>query len=168
VKTDKIDAKVLADLLAADLIPTVWIGDDRTRMLRRLVSRRRGLVKRRTQVKNEIFAVMHRNLKGANPASDPFGKKERAWIAAQQLPVHERLTIDAGLRQLDFLGEELAQIDAIIAQQVVRDENVRMVMTIPGIDVVTAATLVAVIDDRRRFPMPRHLVGYLGLQPTIR
>jgi transposase len=47
VKTDKIDAKVLADLLAGDLIPRVWIGDERTRMLRRLVSRRRGLVKRR-------------------------------------------------------------------------------------------------------------------------
>jgi transposase len=43
VKTDKIDAKVLADLLAAGLIPAVWIGDERSRMLRRLVSRRRGL-----------------------------------------------------------------------------------------------------------------------------
>ena len=168
VKTDKIDAKVLADLLAADLIPDVWIGDDRTRMLRRLVSRRRGLVKRRTQVKNEISAVMHRNLKGRNPASDPFGKKGRAWIAAQQLPIDERLTADAGLRQLDFLGEELAQIDAIIAQQVLGDEDVRRLMTIPGIDVVTAATLVAVIGDVRRFPTSRHLVGYLGLHPTIR
>src|SRR4051812_28130010 len=64
VKTGKIDAKVLADLLAADLIPAVWIGDDRVRMLRRLVSRRRGLVKRRTQVKNEILR---------RPASQPQG-----------------------------------------------------------------------------------------------
>jgi transposase len=168
VKTDTIDAKVLADLLAADLIPTVWIGDERTRMLRRLVSRRRGLVKRRTQVKNEIGAVMHRNLKGGNPASDPFSNKGRAWIAAQQLPVDERLTVDAGLRQLDFLGAELAQVDAIIAQQVLRDEDVRRLMTIPGIDIVTAATLVAVIGDVRRFPTSRHLVGYLGLHPTIR
>lgn len=48
VKTDKVDARVLADLLAADLIPPVWVGDERVRMLRRLVSRRRGLVKRRT------------------------------------------------------------------------------------------------------------------------
>ncbi len=67
VKTDKIDAKVLADMLAAGLIPKVWIGDDRTRTLRRLVSRRRGLVKRRTQVKNEISAVMHRNLNAEIP-----------------------------------------------------------------------------------------------------
>jgi hypothetical protein len=56
----------------------------------------------------------------------------------------------------------------VIAQQVVSDENVRRLMTIPGIDVVTAATLVAVIGDVRRFSTSRHLVGYLGLHPTIR
>jgi transposase len=168
VKTDKVDAKVLADLLAADLIPAVWIGDERARMLRRLVSRRRGLVRRRTQIKNEISAVLHRNLKGANPASDPFGKKGRAWIAAQQLPIDERLTVDGCLRQLDFLGGELAQIDEIVAQHALGDEDVRRLMTIPGIDVVTAATLAAVIGDVRRFPTSRQLVGYLGLHPTIR
>jgi transposase len=48
---------VLAELPAADIVPRVWIGDEQTRMLRRLVSRRRGLVKRRTQIKNEIQAV---------------------------------------------------------------------------------------------------------------
>lgn len=168
VKTDKIDAKVLADLLAADLIPRVWIGDERTRMLRRLVSRRRGLVKRRTQIKNEISAVLHRNLKGRSPAADPFGAKGRVWIAEQVLPIDERLTVDGCLRQLDFLAGELAQIDAVIAQQVLGDGDVRRLMTIPGIDVVTATTLVAVIGDVRRFPTSRHLVGYLGLHPTIR
>ena len=66
--------RVLADLLAADLIPPVWIGDERVRMLRRLVSRRRGLVKRRTQIKNEISAVLHRNLKGRRRPADPFGR----------------------------------------------------------------------------------------------
>lgn len=168
IKTDKVDARVLADLLAADLIPAVWIGDERCRMLRRLVSRRRGLVKRRTQIKNEISAVLHRNLKGRSPASDPFGKKGRAWIDAQQLPIDERLTVEAGLRQLDFVAAELAEIDRVIAQQVLADEDVRRLMTIPGIDVITASTLVAVIGDVRRFPTSRHLVGYLGLHPTIR
>ena len=168
IKTDKVDGRVLADLLAADLIPAVWIGDERCRMLRRLVSRRRGLVKRRTQIKNEIAAALHRNLKGRNPASDPFGRKGREWIAAQQLPIDERLTVDGCLRQLDFLGAELAQIDEIIAQQALGDEDTRRLMTIPGIDVVCAATLVAVIGDIRRFPSSRHLVGYLGLHPTIR
>lgn len=62
IKTDKFDARVLAELLAAGLIPTVWVPDERSRALRRLVARRRGVVKRRTQVKNEAQAVLHRNL----------------------------------------------------------------------------------------------------------
>lgn len=111
MKTDKIDAKVLADLLAADLIPRVWIGDERTRMLRRLVSpTRAGQASHADQ--NEISAVLHRNLNGRSPASDPFGAKGRGWIAEQILPIDERLTVDGCLRQLDFRGDELAQIDA--------------------------------------------------------
>jgi transposase len=77
IKTDKVDARVLADLLAADLVPAVWTGDERSRSLRRLVSRRRGLVKRRTQIKNEIAAVLHRNLKGRPPVTDAFGIEGR-------------------------------------------------------------------------------------------
>jgi transposase len=168
VKTDKLDARVLADLLAADLIPKVWVGDDRIRALRRLVSRRRGLVKRRTQIKNEVAAVLHRNLKPRPPVADLFGKRGRVWLADQQLPIDERLTVDACVRQLDFIGEELAQIDKLIAEEALRDDDVRRLMTIPGIDVTTAMTLVAVIGDVRRFPTARHLVGYLGLHPRVR
>jgi transposase len=168
VKSDKVDARVLADLLAADLIPAVWIGDERSRSLRRLVSRRRGLVKRRTQIKNEIAAVLHRNLKGRPPMADVFGVEGRRWLADQDLPIDERLTVDGCLRQLDFLGDELAQIDRVVAEQVVDDPGVRRLMTIPGVHVTTAATLVAVIGDIRRFPTARHLVGYLGLHPTVR
>src|SRR3954468_24597108 len=106
--------------------------------------------------------------RGRNPASDPFSGKGRAWIAAQQLPIDERLTVDAGLGQLDFLDRELRDVDRLIAQQVLEDADVRRLRTIPGIDAVTAATLVAVIGDVRRFPSSRHLVGYPGLHPTIR
>ena len=56
----------------------------------------------------------------------------------------------------------------MIAEQVLDDPDVRRLMTIPGIDVVTASTLRAVIGDVRRFPTSRHLVGYLGLHPTVR
>jgi hypothetical protein len=84
------------------------------------------------------------------------------------LPIDERLMVDAGLRQLDFVAAEVVQIDEVIAQQVLGDDDVRRLMTIPGIDVVCAATLLAAIGDIRRFPSSRHLVGYLGLHPTIR
>jgi transposase len=167
VKTDKVDARVLAELLAADCLPHVWIGDELTRTLRRLVSRRRGLVKRRTQVKNEIQAVLHRNLKPRPPVTDLFGKRGRAWLSEQVLPLDERLTIEGSLRQLDFLAGELEAIDRAIAELIVEDRDVRRLMTIPGVDVVTASTLRAVIGDVSRFPSPRHLVGYLGLHPRV-
>ena len=89
-------------------------------------------------------------------------------MAGQDLPPDERLTLDAGLRQLDFLGDELAAVDKIIAEHALGDANARRLMTIPGIDVTTASTLVAVIGDVRRFPTSRQLVGYLGLHPTVR
>jgi transposase len=118
--------------LAADLVPAVWTGDERSRSLRRLVSRRRGLVKRRTQIKNEIAAVLHRNLKGRPPMTDAFGIEGRRWLAALELPVDERLTVVGCLRQLDFLGEELARADRVIAEQVVDHREVRRLMTIPA------------------------------------
>jgi transposase len=97
-----------------------------------------------------------------------FGNRGRVWLAEQQLPLDERLTVDGCLRQLDFLGEELAVVDRAIAEQVVGDEDVRRLMTIPGVDVITASTLRAVIGDVSRFPSSRHLVGYLRLHPKIR
>jgi transposase len=81
IKTDKVDARVLAELLAAGLVPVVWIPDERTRALRRLIARRRGAIKRRTQVKNETQAVLHRNLVPRPKFSDLFGTRGRRWLA---------------------------------------------------------------------------------------
>jgi transposase len=167
VKADKVDARRLAELLAADLIPEVWVGDERTRMLRRRVSRRRGLVKQATAVKNAASAVLVRNLKRRPAVSDLFGRAGRAWLERVELPEDERETLDGCLRQLDFLAGELALVDKAIATAALASEEIRRLMTIPGVDITTAATLVAVIGDVRRFPTAKHLVGYLGLHPRL-
>jgi hypothetical protein len=80
----------------------------------------------------------------------------------------KRETVDAGLRQLDFLQAELAHVDRAIAAQALASAEIRRLMTIPGVDVTTAATLMAAIGDIARFPNPRHLAGYLGLDPKLR
>ena len=72
-KTDRHDAKTLAQLLAAGMFAGSWQPDEATRMLRRRVARRARLVVHRTRSKNEILAVLHRNLKPRPPMSDPFG-----------------------------------------------------------------------------------------------
>ncbi len=168
VKTGRFDARTLAELLAADLIPRVWIGDERTRVMRRRVSRRRGLVKQATRAKNEIAAVVHRNLKGRPPFSDPLGRAGRRWLAKLELPPDERESLDGAMRQLEFTERELARADGSIAEVAADWPGVRRLMTVPGVDVTTAATLMAAIGDVGRFPTPRHLVGYLGLHPRVR
>ena len=111
VKSDRFDARTLAELFGAGVLPTVWVEDEQTRCLRRLTSRRSQLVRQRTRVKNEITAVLVRNLAGRPPASDLFGKRGRAWLQTLELPGDERQTADACLRQVDFLTEEIAAVD---------------------------------------------------------
>ena len=81
MKTDKIDAEILAQLLAADYLPAVWRPDPATAALRRQVLRRAHLVRQRTRLKNQVHAILHRNLVPRCPAADLFGHKGRAWLA---------------------------------------------------------------------------------------
>src|SRR5438034_11537555 len=62
VKTDKVDARILAQLLAADYLPAVWRPDPATAALRRQVLRRAHIVRQRTRLKNQVHAILHRNL----------------------------------------------------------------------------------------------------------
>jgi transposase len=168
VKSDQFDARTLAELFQAGVLPTVWIGDERTRRLRRLTSRRSQLVRQRTRVKNEISAVLVRNLAGRPAASDLFGKRGRVWLLTLALVDDERQTVDACLRQIDFLSEEIAAVDRLLAESALDSPEIRRLMTIPGVDITTAATLMAAIGDIARFPSDRKLVGYLGLDARVR
>jgi hypothetical protein len=86
VKTDKVDARILAQLLAADFLPGTWVADERTRMLCRLVMRRTHLVKQRTRVKNQVHAIMARNLVPTCPHADLFSGVGQRWLSGQDLP----------------------------------------------------------------------------------
>jgi hypothetical protein len=78
------------------------------------------------------LAALPRNLKRRPPVSDLFGVRGRGWLAEQELPIDERLTVDGCLRQLDFLGEELGQVDRVIAERALADADVLRLLTIPG------------------------------------
>jgi transposase len=168
VKNDQFDARTLAELLAADLVPRVWVGDEQTRVLRRLTSRRSQLVRARTRPKNEISAVLVRNLKGRSPMTDPFGTQGRAWLNDLTLPDDEHDTLAACLRQIDFLTGEIAHVDRQLAERALQSPEIKRLMTIPGVGVTTAATMIAAIGDIHRFPSAKRLVGYLGIDPRVR
>lgn len=167
-KTDRLDARALAMLLLSGLLDPVWTPDERTRALRRLTNRRERIVRARTRAKNEAHGVLSRNLCERPPVTDAFGKAGREWLAGLELPVDERLTLDGCLRQVDFLDGEIAAIDREIAKQALAWPEVLRLMTVPGVNVQTAATFMAAIGEIGRFPSAGQLVSYLGLDPRVR
>jgi transposase len=168
VKTDKVDAQILAQLLAADYLPGVWVADEDTQARRRQVARRAHLVRQRTRLKNQVQAILHRNLVPRCPAADLFGIKGRRWLDEQRLPADERQAVWALMRQLDFHGQELKLIDADLARVALGCESTKRLMTIPGVDVTVAMSITAAVGDFSRFSSPNKLVRYLGLNPRVK
>lgn len=167
IKTDKVDARVLAQLLAADFIPEVWVPDAATRALRRRIAHRRALVQQRTRLRNQIHAALIREL--LSPAfSDLFGRAGRQWLATVALSAEERLQVDSDLRLHDVLETEIAQSEGALAEAALASEDARLLMTISGVGPVTALALCALIGPIARFVRPNKLVGYLGLDPRVR
>jgi transposase len=168
VKTDKIDAGVLANLYAAGFLPEVWTPDAATERLRRLVARRNQVVRHRTRLKNETHAILHAHLVPPCPHADLFSRVGRAWLERQALPDDEQAAIRRHLRELDTLSEDLAVLDQAIGEATLDSPVVRRLLTVTGINVTVAAGLAAAIGDVRRFSSPQKLVSYFGLNPRVR
>jgi transposase len=168
VKTDKVDAHTLCELLDAGFLPAVWRPDEPTRALRALLGRRERMVRSRTRAKNAVHAALQRNLKGRPPMSDVFGVAGRHWLAALELPAHERRIVESCLREVDFLSREIGALERELARLALSSEAIKRLMSVPGVSLISAATFVAVAGDIGRFSSPKKLVGYVGLDPKVR
>ena len=166
-KTDRLDARTLARLLAAGELEGVWMPDRETQVMRRRLGRRTQLVRSRARAKNEIHATLMRCLVGRAPFREPFGPKGRRWLAELDLPAEERESVDAALRQIDFLDSEIEAVERLIAAEALRSAEIKRLMTVPGVNVIVAATFMAAIGEIDRFASPRKLTGYLGLDPRV-
>jgi transposase len=167
-KTDRLDARRLAELLAAGYLAEVWCPDEPTRALRRLVARRAQLVRQRSRAKNEIAAALQRNLLDRPGVYDVAGARGRRFLEGVELPDDERQTVEGCLRQIDFLDEEIAAVNRALAEAAVGSREMRRLMSVPGVNLQTAATFMACVGDIGRFRDPRKLVSYLGLDPRVR
>jgi transposase len=179
IKTDKIDARVLAELARVNYLPSVWLPDAETEALRQLFSDRRSLVDRRTQLKNQIHAVLHRNLITVE-YSDLFGEGGRAWLnqllkeaedeASSRCNALDRLRLKTLLAELDHMEEAVADSDAIIASFIATRPTLRAsldrLLSIPGVSLVVGAGLLAAIGDIKRFTSGKKLAAYFGLVPS--
>ena len=167
VKTDKVDAHVLAQLLRCDFLPRVWEPDEPTQELRRLSSRRASLVADRTAIKNRLHAVLAQRLL-LPPDGDLFGKAGRSWLQSVALDAEGRLLVDSDLRLLGAAASEIKGLEDVLARKGYGDPRVKLLLTLPGVDVTVALTLVAALGDLSRFRDGDHAASYLGLVPRTK
>ncbi len=167
IKTDAIDAAVLARLYASNFLPEVWIPDQRTLALRRQVTRRNQVVRQRVRLKTIVQSILHAHLVPQCPHAGLFGHKGRAWLTAQHLPEDEREAVERHVREYDRAGEDLRVVERELARGALADASVKRLMTIPGIDMVVAVGLTAAIGPIERFKKPDRLVSYIGLNPSV-
>jgi transposase len=167
-KTDKLDARQLASLLWKGELEAVWMPDERCRVLRRRLARREQLVRSRSRSKNEVHACLQRRLQSKPPCSDLFGVKGRHWLAGLDLPLEERESVEAAMRHVEFLDAEIAAVERLIARQALSWPEIRRLMTVPGVNLICAASFIAAVGDPYRFMTSRKLVAYLGLDPKVK
>jgi len=165
VKTDKIDAMILAQLLRCEFLPTVWIPDAKTRMLRRLSSFRKSLVQDTTAAKNRIKGILnHLLIKQAVV----WSKDGLVELKKLKLPTHERIIMDCEIAVLEHLEQQIEKVEMEIKKLAYEEDNVRLLMTLPGVDYNTATAIVAAFGDISRFKDADHAASYLGLVPRTK
>lgn len=177
IKTDKIDARVLAELARVGYLPEVWLPDEDTEALRQFITDRVAYVRRRTECKNVIHSVLHRNMVHQE-RSDLFGTTGRRWLegiirgASLKTPVPEldRMRIGSLLNEIDRIDALVADLESVIASYVALrpslKEQMDRLLSITGVNLVVASSLIGTIGDIRRFEDKKKLAAYFGVVPS--
>ena len=169
VKTDSRDTIKLASLLAANLIPAVWVPPQEVRELRALVTHRNRLVKQRTQAANRLHSVLQRHNLDPPPGT-PFAVHQRErWLTLDLSPA-EKLRVQQDLSLYQTLEALIQESEAELGRLSTCDPWVKQVpflVHLPGLGVLSAMRLLAAIGEITRFPSAKHLVGYAGLGASV-
>jgi transposase len=156
LKTDKVDALMLANLLRGGYIAESYVPSRRVMSLRELVRYRANLVRMRGTVKNRVHAYLLMN--NIRISGSPFTKG-----FLEELRKVEDARVEGYLRIIERLNLEIHEASERICSEALNDEGARLLMTIPGISFYSALLLVSEIGDVDRFPDSAHLVSYAGL-----
>jgi transposase len=166
VKTDKVDARILAHLLRADLIAESYVPPAAVRDMRALVRHRLSLVKMRTMVKNKVHAVTDKYGYRCE-YSDMFGKAGMEWLRSLEMRELDRLILENHLSHVESINVQIRRVDEAIRKKASLDEDVRLLLSLTGIDVYTALLIRSEVGPITRFPDYKKLVSWAGLAPSV-
>jgi len=174
IKNDKVDSKILADLLRTNLLPTAYLSaclaqadiqPREIRDLKELVRQRVNYVEIRTRIKNKIHSVLFKNnLK--HDFTCLYGQAGMIWLKELKLRDIYRQEMDRYLTTLDLLDKQIAEMSDQIMATAKTDYDCKLLMTIPGVSYFTALVVKSEIGDINRFASAGKLCAYAGLIPS--
>ena len=165
IKNDKVDSKVLADLLRTNLLPTSYIQPREIRDLKELVRQRAHFVGLRTKIKNKIHSVLFKtNLK--HNFTDLYGVAGMEWLKNLELRDIYKQELERYLLVLEHLNGQVEEVSEVIKETAKLDYDCKLLMTIPGISFYSALMIKSEIGDISRFGNAQKLCSYAGLIPS--
>ena len=169
VKTDIRDTLILARLLAANLIPAIWVPPAHVRELRYLLSQRRHLIGMHTATVNRMHSVAHRHHL-SHPRGKRFKEKNIGWQQSEELSGSEQfqLELDMNTKQhLHAQAELITEKLRVMSHEAPWSKDMMYLMQLPGFGIITGMTVLAAVGDISRFPSLKKLSGYSGLVPGV-
>jgi transposase len=163
-KTDHDDAWLLADLDRVNYLPEVWLADETTLELRKLVTYREGVKKERKNVKLRIRSLLREN-RIPLPVANAWTKPWMEWVSKLSLGVQSRYVMDRLLTQLARLEDDLRDVERQMEQATADDPLTQRLLAEPGIGLITAVALRAEIGRFDRFRTAKQLSKYCGVTP---
>lgn len=168
IKTDRIDAKVLAHLLRTDLLPEAHVASPQAREVRSVLRQRMFLIRVRTMVKNRIMGMLDRypELMVARPCKEVFSQEGKEWLKQITLKETDRRMVEEDLKLLEELESHIEQSEELVEKLAEGDERVELLKTIPGIGKFFSLLIVYEVDDIGRFAHEKKFFSYMGLVPS--
>jgi transposase len=166
IKTDKLDAQMLAKLLRGELIAQSHAPSATTRARKHLLRQRLFWVRLRTMLRNRIHAVLDRQHDLERPQlKNFFSRRGQSWLQQVQLPTNEdQPLLEQNLEVAQLLEAKIKQLDRTIGQSQSAEE--KLLESIPGIGPLFSSVIATEIDGIGRFHCPAKLAAYAGVVPT--
>lgn len=162
LKNDKVDSKILAEMLRSDFLPTAYYAPKETRKLREFVRGRAFLVRLRTRIRNRVHMMLQKQ--GIIcPWTDLFGKSGLVWLKDQKLESESLKELQSLLIFFKELSLHIIERDKACLQKVTESRELKILTSIPGVGAITALTMMAEIGEYKRFSHPNKLASFAGL-----
>jgi len=170
IKSDELDARILSDLLQTDLIYESYVPKREDRDKRSLVRHRITLSRTKKKLTNKVHSILDKYDYQTN-LTDIFSKSGIQWLKSLSSLVTpiDRIILDTSIKSIEAINQQMDTVSKEISKYASLDnKDVKIPLSITGIDIFSAMLISTEIVDVRRFYTPWKLVSYAGLAPSIR